>query len=548
MSSSIDMKALTNCPSYFLTYNKSLPFSFKEGRIVQVDIVKGTSQVPGENLRLGSWKEKVEVLRDVMLETTEEVMLTRDLEDGEFISGGSMTLSFRKAPLGDTFAAEKRVESARRLNTALDWIVSFQKDTGEVFGPNISLGSRNDLSILHAAVYAADKKLVARLLGLGADPTERGTEVGSAQDLCGSLADSSTEIGRSIAEIKLILDEHVASQKATCSERPSKKKRTSRWGGAQCAPHRSESQSASDLPLGPTADGPTSSAGKKSRWAKKEIKLEVEPEPGPAMPLSSETVISDNTDTSSSNSRPNRWGKIKSDAVSIPVASPLSQTTESSNFASPPDLVPDLSPMPVLPSVDWILGMQQRCNRQAKDCPMGPNCPNAHVNARLGLIIDHHPVLANDHAVMTKAAINPQHVHLKQAMDAGGTIWFTAAYVDPATNVICYSERGTGSKLSSQGIYWYMQEDQAMLAVKRVVLIATQAKEELSKRQEAQPQASAPPPPPPPPPHHHQVPPSLVATAPPSHAAPGSQSGLVNQAQQCPVSYTHLTLPTTPYV
>ena len=152
MSSSIDMTALENRPSYYLTYNKSLPFSFKEGRLVQVDIVKGTSQVPGENLRLGSWKEKVETLRDIMLDATGEEVLTRNLEISNFIVGGSMTLSFRKAPLGDTFAAEKRAESARKLNTALDWIAAFQKDTNEVFNPNISLGSRDDLSILHAAV------------------------------------------------------------------------------------------------------------------------------------------------------------------------------------------------------------------------------------------------------------------------------------------------------------------------------------------------------------------------------------------------------------
>ena len=112
---------------------------------------------------------------------------------------------------------------------------------------------------------------------------------------------------------------------------------------------------------------------------------------------------------------------------------------------------------------------------------MGAQCPSAHVNAPLGLIIDHHPALASDHAVTMTAAINPQYVHLKQDMDASGKmIWFTAAYVDPVTNAIYYAERGTGGVKSKQGIYWYSEEEQAMLAVKRVVLIATHAKEILA--------------------------------------------------------------------
>ena len=56
-------------------------------------------------------------------------------------------------------------------------------------------------------MYAADKNLVSRLLQVGADPTEKGAEVGSAQELCASLADSSTEVGRAIEEIKLILQQ-----------------------------------------------------------------------------------------------------------------------------------------------------------------------------------------------------------------------------------------------------------------------------------------------------------------------------------------------------
>ena len=350
MSSSIDMSALENRPSYYLTYNKSLPFSFKEGRLVQVDVVKGTSQVPGENLRLGSWKEKVETLRDIMLDVTGEEVLTRNLEGNDFIVGGSMTLSFRKAPLGATFAAEKRAESVRKLNTALDWIAAFQKDTDEVFNPNISLGSRDDLSIVHAAVYAADKNLVVRLLQLGADPTEKGAEVGSAQDLCASLADSSTEVGTAIEEIKLILQQHVESQKEVeqggileSSDMLSSKKRKSRWGEVKGAPDRIESKSSD-----PTPDVPTSitSSGKKSRWAKKTEKLKVEADleagPQPETSPSSEIVVAakNNTGSISSKSRPNRWGKktenTSNPAASAVAASPSSQAIQSSDFASPP--------------------------------------------------------------------------------------------------------------------------------------------------------------------------------------------------------------------
>ena len=520
ISSSIDMTALENRPSYYLTYNKSLPFSFKEGRLVQVDVVKGTSQVPGENLRLGSWREKVETLRDVMLDTTGEEVLTRNLEGSDSVVGGSMTLSFRKAPLSDTFAAEKRAESARKLNTALDWIAAFQKDTKEVFNANISLGSRDDLSILHAAVYAADKNLVSRLLQLGADPTEKGAEVGSAQDLCATLADSSTEVGRAIGEIKVILQQHVESQKEVeqggireeSSDMLSSKKRKSRWGDAKGDPDPIESNSSDPNPIVSTN---STRSGKKSRWAKKEEKLKVEDGleadlgagPQPDTSLSSKIAVAtpNNTGFVSSNSRPNRWGKKSENGASATAASPSSQTIQKSHFASPPDLVQDTtSPLPVLPSVDWIPGMQQRCSRQAKDCPMGPKCPNAHVNAPLGLITEHHPDLASDDCVMMKAAINPQHVHTKQAVDAAGKIWWTAAYVDPVTRVVYYAERGTGGMKSKQGIYWYAEEEQATLSVKRVMLIATHAKEELSKRQAAQAKVFVPPPPPPPPPHPYQ--------------------------------------------
>lgn len=189
---------------------------------------------------------------------------------------------------------------------------------------------------------------------------------------------------------------------------------------------------------------------------------------------------------------------------------------------------------------------------------MGPNCPNAHINAPLGLIIEHHPDLAGDHAVMMKAAINPQYVHMKQAVDADGKIRFTAAYIDPVTRVVYYAERGTGSMKSKQGIYWYAEEGQATLAVKRVVLIASHAKEELSNRQAVQAKVFVPPPPPPPHPHQQGTynghlallppppPPPGQAPPAPAYAAPGLQATSVNQVHQYQPLQAQPAYPTHP--
>ena len=442
------MTTLENRPSYYLTYNPQLPFSYLEGREVRVDLVIGKSRVSENNTRLGTWKESVECLKDVMMDSSsEEHVLTRDLHCSEFLEAGSMTLSFRHGPLDSDFFRSKREEIGKKLHVALDWIKSFKEDTGEAFEANISLGSNGDLSILHAAIYAADKSLVSRLLELGADPTAA-SAVGTAENLSVNLADRGDDISPTVESIMHKLKAFIASRPPKTIETMTSSK-----------PQKNAPVDEVDIPTDCTK---TSSP---VRGTKND-------DAGTAIGTGSASL------SSAKRSRPNRWASVGcNDAPPTGDALPgLPQTSQSK----------DSIMLPMLSSADWMKGEQQRCVHQKRSCPMGRQCPLAHVNPPLGLILQRHAALSSDHAVMltNNESFQQGNIHLKTATDVSGTTWYTAAYLDPAANVIYYAEHGTGAKRSEQGIFWYAEEGQAVLAVKRVLLVALQGEADLSPTQQ----------------------------------------------------------------
>ena len=140
----------------------------------------------------------------------------------------------------------------------------------------------------------------------------------------------------------------------------------------------------------------------------------------------------------------------------------------------PPSKVVD--DLPRLDSRDWVKGKSVRCKyfNAAKGCVRGQSCPFAHVQSPIP------PALLSDVDANKVAQVSTKHVLQKEALTNSFDLYYTAAYLDPDENVIYYSQGGNSVGVNPQGIWWYSEEDDAVDAVKRVVV--AKAPQRASKR------------------------------------------------------------------
>lgn len=140
----------------------------------------------------------------------------------------------------------------------------------------------------------------------------------------------------------------------------------------------------------------------------------------------------------------------------------------------PPSKVVD--DLPRLDSRDWVKGKSVRCKyfNAAKGCVRGQSCPFAHVQSTIL------PALLSDVDATKLAQVSTKHILQKEALTNSFDLYYTAAYLDPDENVIYYSQGGNSVGVNPQGIWWYSEEDDAVDAVKRVVV--AKAPQRASKR------------------------------------------------------------------
>jgi len=130
--------------------------------------------------------------------------------------------------------------------------------------------------------------------------------------------------------------------------------------------------------------------------------------------------------------------------------------------------------LPTLDSAEWVDNKFQRCpffdSKQL--CRWGHSCNRAHVRPRIGKLMHDEAQLTQIlNSKVTRIRISFQNFYTKSLPNENGKLWFTAAYVDPETNVIYKSENKEGVE-SDEGVFWYKNEHMAKTAAKHTYLIS----------------------------------------------------------------------------
>ena len=139
---------------------------------------------------------------------------------------------------------------------------------------------------------------------------------------------------------------------------------------------------------------------------------------------------------------------------------------ESSSSTSPaPHAAMDL---PALEVKDWMKGKSVRCKyfNTKTGCDRGSSCKYGHVQKPIGQ-------KGLSYADPIKVGlVSERFILQKEGLTSSFDLFYTAAYFNPSENVIYYAEGGNSVGQSSQGIWWYADEDDAVSAVKRVVAVS----------------------------------------------------------------------------
>ena len=496
-----DWTQVPGCPKFTLGFNEKLEFSYKLERKVKVELIKGSSKDPGNNIKLGSWEETVEKIKDA-LASSGEAELEHEIRNSEYLLDGSMTVKVTKRKPDSEFFRRKRIEVARELSNLADWILNFQKETRFVDGKhsldaNISLPTSGGLSILHAAVYVADLNLVYRLLTLGADSSSTSTEAGSAENLAVNLADrnissQNTENYGTLIDIMNALKKDAASRRGKNVSTPGSQSELASKVRSILKDKSIVGMNHSKEPEAPPVLMSQQAKSGQHPQAMQQINTPQQPwasagyQPAPPMTGYQQNhghqqqygyAVPNQTYNHPSQMPFQAFPGQYPQAINSPAMTNLAQIRQG-HMPGPSNSsgVDHMEHLPKLYSVDWVPGHMIRCKQfnRLGGCLNGPSCLSAHIHAPMGIELDNS--LWVDHAVVgyNGNLWSVQNIHIKTEMSPTHKKWYTAAYIDPRTNVIYYSERGTNARLSDQGIYWYPNEGNAVISTKRVLLHALQ--------------------------------------------------------------------------
>mmetsp|Transcript_4685 Transcript_4685/g.7177 ORF Transcript_4685/g.7177 Transcript_4685/m.7177 type:complete len:959 (+) Transcript_4685:1576-4452(+) len=496
---SIEFENMKHCPKYMIPYNKQLDFTLQDKkadmRVVNIKVIKGDSPSQHSNVKLGTWTETIKNI-GCNAETFGEKIIEGRLKKTEFLAGGSICVKVRMKKLGVDFKRNKRLDIAKQLSGVIDWITMFQKETSEnskrdhLLDVNISFQSSGGLSLLHAAVYAADLKLVKRLLSLGADPNA-GSEVGTAKELSYSLADKTKDecdkdLHNTYVAIRRDLYSCSMDGGGNCIEHPNDaeldkslhNKIPSRENVVSDVNFFTDNKSERQHYYGKEATKSGFATDNQHDVNEVEDKVQSHLESSLHGQSTNLQFIRQNT-----TEQPLEYAmqSYSSQVQDAPIVNTIQKTFSKDKYTSDsavmqtfPNTALQKTELPQLPSLDWIEERKVRCPlfSKADGCPLGIRCSKAHCITPFGSYM-YDVERFNNAFTLKRESWNNLHVHFKEALDAHLRTWYTAAYFDRERNIIVYAERGDSSSQSQQGIYWYCSKDDALEALKKAWTIAT---------------------------------------------------------------------------
>jgi len=158
--------------------------SYKENEVV-VDLYTGENLPAVDNIvLLGSWFGDIDDCVDRSKDQTD--IVTKISRKTGYVQEGDMSWKIEKLKFDEKVAESTRENLARRLFTLIDWLENLKRDAAGVgmsIDANVTFPLHGNLTLLHAAVYLQDRKLVRRLLQLGANPNFCGCMEGTPVEL-----------------------------------------------------------------------------------------------------------------------------------------------------------------------------------------------------------------------------------------------------------------------------------------------------------------------------------------------------------------------------
>lgn len=338
----------------------------------------------------------------------------------EFLSSGKVFLKVERKPVDIKYLEHKKTDIAMDIAKAVDWMEQYNQETGAPsMNGNVIMASEGNFSLLHAAVSVGDLGLVKRLVDLGADPNAR-SEVGSAIYLASNLEGASKASPLAFRDIYSVLKGNEVTKQSKTTEEQNGESEGSSSDGEDYKCNDSPHQLTVDRPVMAPAPPPSEDPGRHVRQSKLQHEL------------SHKTASSSQADAAS-----------------------LSRCELAVQHG-----------LPRLRNQDWMAQPgQKRCHwfNKLVGCRYGRRCRNLHVRSPVS-----HQLNENDR--LRKNELDLENVYWERALDAHGRSWVTAAHLDPDDNTICYVEGGPTSCQSSQGIYWYPNDSDALTALWGAVL------------------------------------------------------------------------------
>ena len=333
---------------------------------------------------------------------------------------------------------------------------------------NVSIPLSHNLSLLHAAVFAHDEDSVQRLLdSFDADPTSLGlygTALSLAVDEMEQARDGNTDPAVTL-KLKRIMDalrKAAAAKEKAAAETPAATKEATDSGTAK-ADQDGEEKKSDETKLPPSLQNTSSQR-------QRDLVVGVE---------TSKRAVSNLPAWMSKEEK--QASRAKSDAEKPDVAvaaagagGPIEHVARAITREVRVSRIP--LPMVIshwLPEVKMMQPTKRRiCVKyKGQGCPFGSNCHYAHVHEKVGPVLDSPSFTPKQRDL--DDFVPKQYVYTLTRSNDSGERFHTAAFCHGNDEIIYYAERGQGSLLSRQGVYWYLTLDHAMQAVQRVVYCVT---------------------------------------------------------------------------
>ena len=430
---------------------------FLDKRDVEIRIEEGLPIDAVSSGKLGSFK--LDTLERKCPKDASWVEIAEELGESDFsgLTAGIAKITARKRHAGRDYVNAKKIEALRTLNMQCEHIEKFNQDPDTPAGVRLTsnIWCLDGVSVLHAAVQMVDdRKLVAKLLRLGANPRARskdGSPLNLAQQLCHRAKEKKDNLESKKAPI-----ESIEAQMMRYLEAKNLVKMLQQHGTKEFQPLSTEKDSAAD---------------NKDTWLSGKIVLQGQESIDNSKVATAvghlDDTLSEMNHDAHALSNPTSKATVQmsgSDVLSssltcgpVEVATVDASTTESSLTRGATDH--DNVKLPILEKPEWVEAKFMKMCWKSNHCPYWAkgNCHFWHVQPKKCTNQNN-----STHQLSCQGVpLSQRDIRVKEKHG-----FWTSAYLIFERKTIVYAQGGPPScMVSKQGISWYPSKADAMHAL-----------------------------------------------------------------------------------